>query len=224
MTRRTFSRSARAAAPLLLGLAVGCSSGRSDNPTPPDFTAVPEDMAILPNLDLTSPPGSDLTSPPGSDLTSPPGSDLANPQGGLPCSPGSYRCGAGNAVEICNSTGTAWLYSSTCAVSCLNGLCGGACTPAAKRCNGNNVETCNAQGTQWSVTEMCTGTFCDVGRCARPTLEITNNTNLDGDILVQGDVIVRTGATLTSPAGNLSITTRGASTAECQCERPARPQ
>ena len=53
---------------------------------------------------------------------------------GIPCTPGTYRCGTSNAVEICNSSGTAWLYSATCTVSCTAGLCTGACTPGAKRC------------------------------------------------------------------------------------------
>ena len=47
-----------------------------------------------------------------------------------PCTPGTYRCGAGLSVEICNATGTAWLYSATCTVGCMSGLCTGACTQA----------------------------------------------------------------------------------------------
>ena len=128
---------------------------------------------------------------------------------GLPCIPGSYRCGTGNAVEICNSSGTAWLYSATCTVSCTAGLCTGACTPGEKRCNGKNVETCNVTGSAYMLTESCT-TFCEDARCAIPSLDVATNKMLDGDQLVSGDIIIRSGATLTSPAGDLTLRTRGA--------------
>lgn len=128
---------------------------------------------------------------------------------GLPCIPGSYRCGTGNAVEICNSSGTAWLYSATCTVSCTAGLCTGACTPGEKRCNGKNVETCNTTGSAYGLTESCT-TFCEDARCAIASLDVATNKTLDGDQLVDGDIIIRSGATLTSPAGDLTLRTRGA--------------
>lgn len=211
MTRRLIT-------PLILSVALGACQSRGGDPGDPtkaDLSTAGSDGGTEQDLsggggtaDLTGPAGSDLTSPPGTDLTS--GNvDLASPQGGIPCSPGSYRCGANNAVEICNSTGTAWLYSASCAISCTNGLCTGACNPGDKRCNNNSVETCNAAGSTWTPTEMCT-TFCDAARCAKPTLEVSVNTNLDGDILVAGDIVIKTGATLTSPSGNLSLTTRGA--------------
>ena len=127
---------------------------------------------------------------------------------GIPCTPGTYRCGASNAVEICNSSGTAWLYSATCTVSCSAGLCTGACTPGEKRCNGKNVETCNTLGSAYMLTEACT-TFCDAAVCAIPSLDVATNRMLDGDQLVDGDIIIHSGATLTSPAGNLTLRTRG---------------
>ncbi len=128
---------------------------------------------------------------------------------GLPCIPGSYRCGTGNAVEICNSSGTAWLYSATCTVSCTAGLCTGACNPGEKRCNGKNVETCNMTGSAYALTESCS-TFCEDARCAIASLDVATNKTLDGDQLVDGDIIIRSGATLTSPTGDLTLRTRGA--------------
>ncbi len=128
---------------------------------------------------------------------------------GVPCIPGTYRCGSGNAVEICNSSGTAWLYSATCTVSCTAGLCTGACNPGEKRCNAKNVETCNVTGSAYMLTESCT-TFCEDARCAIPSLDVATNKMLDGDQLVSGDIIIRSGATLTSPAGDLTLRTRGA--------------
>lgn len=121
------------------------------------------------------------------------------------CAPGDYRCNA-NAVEVCNAGGSAYLYLASCTVGCQNGLCTGACTPGATRCNGQNVETCNGAGTAWVVSAACT-TFCDAVErtCALSSLEITSNTNRDGVIVVDGPVIVRSGATLNSPTGDLTI-------------------
>jgi hypothetical protein len=120
------------------------------------------------------------------------------------CTPGTYRCAVNNAVEICNSSGTAWLYSATCSVSCQSGLCTGACTPGARRCNQNRVETCNTMGSAWSTAETCS-TFCESGQCALAGLEVTSTTNLDGLQIVSGAVIVRSGATLSSPSGDLTL-------------------
>jgi hypothetical protein len=121
------------------------------------------------------------------------------------CTPGAYRCN-GSGVEICNSSGTAWLLSATCAISCSGGLCTGACTPAAKRCNGKNVEECSADGTTWAVSAMCS-TSCDPesSACALASLDVTSSMNLDGDVAVSGPVVVHSGATLTSPAGDLTL-------------------
>lgn len=123
------------------------------------------------------------------------------------CTPGAYRC-AGSAVEICNSSGTAYLYSATCAVSCSAGLCTGACTPGAKRCNALNVETCNAAGTAWTVSDTC-ASFCDAptSTCAMPTLTIdpTTTKSFDGEIVVAGALVVKAGSTMSSSTGNLTI-------------------
>jgi hypothetical protein len=121
------------------------------------------------------------------------------------CTAGTYRC-SGLAVEVCNASGTAYLYTATCAISCSGGLCTGACTPGAKRCNTGKVETCNSTGTTWTVTETCTGS-CDgtTSTCVLPSLDVTTNTDKDGEIVVSGAVIVRSGASLNSPTGNLTI-------------------
>lgn len=121
------------------------------------------------------------------------------------CTPGAYRCN-GLATEVCNSSGTAYLTTSTCAVSCTAGLCTGACTPGAKRCNAATVETCNGAGTAWTVTDTC-ASGCDgaTSQCALATLTIAANTDMNGVVVVNGPVIVRSGATLSSPSGDLTI-------------------
>lgn len=121
----------------------------------------------------------------------------------ITCTAGAYQCSGSN-VETCNATGTAWLHVSSCAVSCSGGLCTGACTPGATRCNAGGVETCNVDGTAWDFTSTCT-TFCDAGVCALDGLEIASNTTMNGEVLVDGAVVVRSGATLTSSTGSLTI-------------------
>src|SRR6266699_16317 len=54
----------------------------------------------------------------------------------IPCSPNTYRCGAGGDVEMCNNSGTAWLFVNSCAVGCQGGVCTDpTCTPGATRCH-----------------------------------------------------------------------------------------
>lgn len=174
-------------------LSGGCNSGRT---SPPDgFVAF--DLASTSNDDGGGGGGNDDGGGGGRP-------DMASGTG-LPCTAGTYRCN-GLGVEICNSSGTAWLYTSTCSVSCSAGLCTGACTPAAKRCNSNKVETCNAGGTAWTVTETCPA-FCDAPTttCALVSLDVTGNKDLDGVVVVAGDIIIRTGATLNSPSGDLTL-------------------
>jgi len=201
----------RTVLPFTLGLVlvVGCSSGGGNNPNnngPADMSVSdnPDGPVVDPTKDMTGIPPADLTGLPPGDMTV---------TTGLPCTPGTYRCGAGLAVEICNATGTAWLYSATCTVGCMSGLCTGACTPSAKRCNGKNVETCNGTGSAWTVSETC-GTFCEDARCALPSLDVGANKTMDGDQLIDGDIIIRSGATLSSPTGNLTLRTRGSITVE----------
>jgi len=119
------------------------------------------------------------------------------------CTAGGYRCRGAN-VEVCNSSGSAWLHLETCAVSCGGGLCTGACEPGATRCNGAMSETCNSGGTGWGAAESCT-TFCAAGACALDGLEVGSNMNLDGEIHVRGAVVVRSGATVTASTGELTI-------------------
>jgi hypothetical protein len=120
------------------------------------------------------------------------------------CTPGTYQCDPGNVVVICNASGTAWLYSSTCTVGCTGGLCTGQCNPGDVRCNGGNAETCNSSGTAWTVQQMCSGT-CTAGACDLVGLDVAGNQNLDGEIWVDGAVDVHSGATLNSPTGNLTL-------------------
>ncbi|MGE0790600.1 MAG: carboxypeptidase regulatory-like domain-containing protein [Sandaracinaceae bacterium] len=119
------------------------------------------------------------------------------------CTPGAYRCQADN-VETCNSSGSAWLHVRTCAVACAAGLCTGACTPGETRCNGTRVETCNTMGTAWDAGTAC-ATFCSRGVCALDGLEIATDRTLEGEVLVRGAVVIRSGATVTSSTGDLTI-------------------
>ncbi|AKU98269.1 Endoglucanase [Labilithrix luteola] len=122
-----------------------------------------------------------------------------------PCTAGAQRCN-GAAVEICNSSGTAWLYASTCSSGCSGaGLCTGSCMPGTTRCNGKSVETCAAGGASWSTTETCGATFCYSGQCAAAGLEVGLPTNRDGLVVVDGTLVIRQGASLNSPSGNLTI-------------------
>jgi len=81
----------------------------------------------------------------------------------------------------------------------------GPCVPDSLRCNGNSAQKCNAEGTRWETTEVC-ATFCQDGLCALDGLDVASDMELDGAILVAGAVTVRSGATLSSPTGNLTIT------------------
>lgn len=196
----------------LLALSPGCSSsgggggggggqnnvdlGQQSDDKDMSMGGKDDDMAGSPH-DLA---GVDLA---GADLSSPPG-DMSGGGTGVPCTPGSYRCGSANSVQICNSTGTAWLHSSTCAVSCVSGLCTGACSPGARRCNMKSVEECNGAGTTWTTVDTCAGT-CSSGRCALANLDVTMNRNLDGTIYVDGDFIVRSGITVQVPTGELTV-------------------
>ncbi len=122
------------------------------------------------------------------------------------CTPGAQRC-SGNKVEICNSSGTAWLHSSTCAVSCANGLCTGGCRPGERRCNAKTLEECNGSGTAWTTVQTCQ-VACDVSSttCALASLEVTMaNTPFDGVVVVNGPVTVRSGASIISNTGDLTI-------------------
>jgi cysteine-rich repeat protein len=123
----------------------------------------------------------------------------------IPCTPNTYRCGAGGDVEMCNNSGSAWLFVNSCTVGCLGGVCTDpTCSPGATRCHGSAVETCNATGDGWTATETCT-TFCELGQCALAGLEINSNMNAEGQLVVAGDLVVTGQSTLTSATGDLTI-------------------
>ncbi len=217
---------------LLFCLSAACSSGGSPvtPPTPDLSVSGPADLAVGPPVDLAgadlagadlamTPPDLSMPPPPDlagvdlagvkPDLATPPDLSMSPPDlsAGGSCLPGAYRCGAGNAVEVCNSTGTAWLHVSTCAVSCTAGLCTGACTAGSRRCNMKSVEECNTAGTTWTTVETCAGS-CSSGVCALTSLDVTTNRNLDGEIVVDGDFTVRSGVTVTATTGMLTVRAR----------------
>lgn len=195
----------------LVALTPGCSSsgggGGGGNGVDMAMPSDDKDMAGGKDEDMSAGPrdlsGVDLS---GADLATPP-VDMSMGGTGLPCTPGSYRCGPALSVQICNSTGTAWLHSTTCAVSCVSGLCTGTCSPGAKRCNMKAVEECNGAGTAWSTVETCSGS-CSSGRCALASLDVTMNKTLDGTINVDGDFTVRSGVTVQVPSGDLTVYAR----------------
>lgn len=196
----------------LLALSPGCSSsggggggGGGQNNVDGGLPSDDKDMSMGGKDEDMSGPARDMTGGDlaGVDLASPPG-DMSGGGTGVPCTPGSYRCGPANSVQICNSTGTAWLHSSTCAVSCISGLCTGACSPGTRRCNMKSVEECNGAGTTWTPVETCSGS-CSSGRCALANLDVTMNRSLDGTIYVDGDFIVRSGITVQVPSGDLTV-------------------
>jgi Carboxypeptidase regulatory-like domain len=117
------------------------------------------------------------------------------------CNPGEQRCN-GNQVEVCNSTGTAFLFSTTCSSGCSMGLCQGTCTDGALRCNGKDVEKCMGGS---FVKQMTCTTFCDSGQCALDSLDVATTTDLNGLVIVKGAVTVDGTGNLTSTMGNLTI-------------------
>lgn len=78
------------------------------------------------------------------------------------------------------------------------------CEPGARRCNGNDAQQCNEEGTMWVTLETCS-TFCEEGVCAIDGLDVASDMELDGTVVVAGDVTVRSAATLSTPAGELTI-------------------
>jgi hypothetical protein len=126
------------------------------------------------------------------------------------CTPGQTRCN-GNGVEVCNASGTAWLTQATCANGCSGGLCTGGCTAGQRRCNANKVETCDAAGTAWTVTTDCAGAgaVCDIASatCAVSSLTIdaTAQKDYNGVLVVNGPLVVKSGQTMTSTSGDLTI-------------------
>lgn len=124
------------------------------------------------------------------------------------CSAGTVRCNGTN-IEICNASGTAWLYNQTCAVSCSAGVCTGPCTANQKRCNGNVPETCNAAGSAWVAAQSCMYE-CYRGDCTQNDLLIDGTTQtLEGDLKFSNNVTIRNqGQLRVGPSGTLKIRAR----------------
>ena len=124
------------------------------------------------------------------------------------CSAGTVRCNGTN-VEICNSSGTAWLYNQTCAYTCSSGVCGGGCTPSEKRCNGNVPETCNTGGTAWTAATSCMYE-CYQGACTQNDLVVDGTTvTLEGDLKYSNSVLIRNNGQLrVGPSGVLKLRAR----------------
>jgi hypothetical protein len=118
------------------------------------------------------------------------------------------RCN-GNNIEICNASGTAWLYNQTCAVSCSSGVCTGPCTPNQKRCNGRVPETCNVGGSAWVAAQSCMNE-CYNGECTQNDLVIDGTTQtLEGDLKFSNNVIIRNqGQLRVGPSGVLKLRAR----------------
>src|SRR5262249_7319301 len=121
------------------------------------------------------------------------------------CTPGAVRCN-NNDVEICNSSGSAWLYHQTCNVGCNGGLCTDPCTAGAKRCNGSTPETCNTAGNAWTAGSACAN-GCWLGDCMQADLVVDGVTQtLEGDLAFKDDVVIKNGGSLkVGPSGVLKI-------------------
>ncbi len=124
------------------------------------------------------------------------------------CNAGAVRCNMDD-VEVCNSSGTAWLYHQTCSVGCSGGLCTDPCTAGATRCNGAIPETCSAGGTAWTAASSCAN-GCYLGACMDASLTVDGvTTTLDGDLSYSTDVIIKNGGSLkVGPSGVLKIHAR----------------
>ncbi|MCU0695820.1 MAG: carboxypeptidase-like regulatory domain-containing protein [Myxococcaceae bacterium] len=124
------------------------------------------------------------------------------------CNAGTVRCNGTN-IEICNASGTAWLYNQTCAVSCQSGVCTGPCTANEKRCNGRVPETCNSAGSAW-VAGMTCANECYRGECTQNDLVIDGTTQtLEGDLKYSNSVVIRNqGQLRVGPSGILRLRAR----------------
>ncbi len=121
------------------------------------------------------------------------------------CSAGTVRCNGAN-IEICNASGTAWLYNQTCPVSCSAGVCTGPCTAGATRCNGNVPEACTSTGSGWDAGVSCLYE-CYKGACTQNDLVIDGTTQtLEGDLKYSNSVTVRNlGQLKVGPTGILKL-------------------
>lgn len=131
---------------------------------------------------------------------------------GASCTAGAVRCNA-NSVEVCNASGSAWLFREACVVGCNQGQCTDPCTGGARRCNGSTVETCSDGGTSWMVSALpdagspqCSN-GCYQGGCMEADLVIDGITRtLEGDFSFKNSVVIKNGGQLkVGPSGQLRI-------------------
>lgn len=128
------------------------------------------------------------------------------------CSPSTVRCN-GNNVEVCNASGSAWLYQQQCLVGCAGGLCTDPCEAGQRRCNGSNVETCSDGGVSWQSRPLpdagsaSCANGCYQGDCMEADLIVDGVTKvLEGDLSFKNSVVIRNGGQLkVGPSGQLSI-------------------
>ncbi len=122
------------------------------------------------------------------------------------CTPGDSRCND-NMVEVCNATGSAYLYVTTCEADCDDGQCTGDCEPGTRQCTDDDeVQVCNDDGDGWDVETTC-DIACDsrIDDCVEEELSISSDTELNGTHVVDGPVTIHSGAEVTSSEGDLRI-------------------
>lgn len=118
------------------------------------------------------------------------------------CTAGTVRCNSSN-VEVCNASGSAWLYKETCNLGCNLGLCTDPCSAGGRRCNGPNVETCTDGGVAWAALPLpdagspSCANGCYHGDCMEADLIIDGITKtMDGDFSYQNSVVIKNGGQL----------------------------
>jgi hypothetical protein len=78
--------------------------------------------------------------------------------------PGQQVC-VGSDVVQCGPDLVSETPVMTCPHACIDGQCGGTCTPGATQCTAGGVETCTAQGI-WSAASACSE-LCSDGGCQK---------------------------------------------------------
>ena len=137
------------------------------------------------------------------------------------CTAGTVRCNANN-VEVCNASGSAWLYKESCTRGCSLGLCTDPCVSGNTRCNGATVETCTDGGLSWAASALpdagsasCTN-GCYRGGCMEADLIIDGLTRtMEGDYSFKNSVVIKNGGQLkVGPSGQLQLHARTISVAD----------
>ena len=128
------------------------------------------------------------------------------------CTAGTVRCNTNN-VEVCNASGSAWLFKQACDTTCNQGLCADPCQGGNRRCNASTVETCTDAGTGWvpaalpdAGSPLCAN-GCYKGDCMEADLVIDGITKvMEGDYSFKNSVIIKNGGQLkVGPSGQLQI-------------------